>query len=71
MTSLLQPKEQSIICDIKQLYRKRILMNILSQVEENVPVLVIDLLQAIRNLSTVWNAFAKPETTANCFRKAG
>ncbi|XP_065359828.1 uncharacterized protein LOC135953766 [Calliphora vicina] len=27
--------------------------------------------EAIRNLSTVWNAFVKPETIANCFRKAG
>lgn len=71
MTSLLQPMDQGIIYNIKQLYRKRILMNILSQMEENKPVLAIDLLQAIRNLSTVWNAFVKPETIANCFRKAG
>ena len=38
--------------------------------EENEPVLAIDLLQAILNLSTVWKAFVKPETVANCFRKA-
>ncbi|XP_067622031.1 uncharacterized protein [Eurosta solidaginis] len=33
--------------------------------------MVIDLLQAIRNLSTVWNVYVKREANANCFRKAG
>ena len=46
-------------------------MNIMSQLQENEPVLVNDLFQALQNLSTMWNAFVKPETIANCFRKAG
>ncbi|XP_053959922.1 tigger transposable element-derived protein 6-like [Anastrepha ludens] len=33
--------------------------------------MAIDLLQAVRNLSNIWNVCVKPETIANCFKKAG
>lgn len=71
MTSLLQPMDQGIICNIKTHYRKRILTNILLQMEEKKPSTPINLLDAIRNLSKVWNVNVKSETIANCFRKAG
>ncbi|XP_054087836.1 tigger transposable element-derived protein 4-like [Zeugodacus cucurbitae] len=71
MTSLLQPMDQGIIYNMKQHYRKRILTNILAQLDEGTSVFTIDLLHAIRNLSTVWDVYVKPETIANCFRKAG
>ncbi|XP_053964489.1 tigger transposable element-derived protein 6-like [Anastrepha ludens] len=71
MTSLLQPMDQGIIYNMKQHYRKRILTNILTQVDEGNSVMAIDLLQAVRNLSNIWNVCVKPETIANCFKKAG
>ncbi|XP_050340454.1 tigger transposable element-derived protein 6-like, partial [Bactrocera neohumeralis] len=71
MTSLLQPMDQGIIYNMKQHYRKRILTNILAQLDGGTSVFTIDLLHAIRNLSTVWDVYVKPETIANCFRKAG
>ncbi|XP_053956218.1 tigger transposable element-derived protein 4-like [Anastrepha ludens] len=71
MTSLLQPMDQGIIYNMKQHYRKRILTNILTQVDEGNSVMAIDLLQAVRNLSNVWNVYVKPEIIANCFKKAG
>ncbi|XP_053957785.1 tigger transposable element-derived protein 4-like [Anastrepha ludens] len=71
MTSLLQPMDQGIIYNMKQHYRKRILTNILTQVDEGNSVMAIDLLQAVRNLSNIWNVYVKPETVANCFKKAG
>ncbi|XP_049315732.1 tigger transposable element-derived protein 4-like [Bactrocera dorsalis] len=71
MTSLLQPMDQGINYNIKQHYRKRILTNILAQLDGGTSVFTIDLLHAIRNLSTVWDAYVKPETIANCFRKTG
>ncbi|XP_050334999.1 tigger transposable element-derived protein 6-like [Bactrocera neohumeralis] len=70
MTSLLQPMDQGIIYNMKQHYRKRNLTNILAQLDGGTSVFTIDLLHAIRNLSSVWDVYVKPETIPNCFRKA-
>lgn len=71
MTSLLQPMDQGVIHNLKHHYRKQILMNILTQMEENKPLMSINLLDAIQNLNKVWNVSVKAETIANCFRKSG
>lgn len=71
MTSLLQPMDQGVIHNLKQHYRKQILINILTQMEENKPLMSINLLDAIQNLNKVWNVNVKAETIANCFRKSG
>lgn len=70
MTSLLQPMDQGIIQNLKQHYRKRIVLKVLANMEEGVST-TVTLLDAIRKLSKTWNVNVKKQTIANCFRKAG
>lgn len=70
MTSLLQPMDQGIIQNLKQHYRKRIVLKVLANMEEGVST-TVTLLDAIRELSKTWNVNVKKQTIANCFRKAG
>ncbi|XP_039968849.1 uncharacterized protein LOC126764505 [Bactrocera neohumeralis] len=58
--------DQSIICNIKTHFDKY-----LSQMEEKKPPTRTNLLDAVRNLSKMWDVKEKSETIVNCFRKAG
>ncbi|XP_049313177.1 tigger transposable element-derived protein 4-like [Bactrocera dorsalis] len=70
LTSVLQPMDQGIIQNLKQHYRKRIVMKVLAHMEEPTPT-TVSLLDAIRDLNKTWNLGVKPQTISNCFRKAG
>lgn len=70
LTSILQPMDQGIIKNLKQYYRKRIVMKVLSHIEEATPT-TVSLLDAINDLNKTWTIDVKEQTIANCFRKAG
>lgn len=70
MTSVLQPMDQGIIKNLKQHYRKRILMKVLANMDRDIPT-TVTILDAIRDLSKTWNVDVKQQTISNCFRKAG
>lgn len=70
MTSVVQPMDQGIIQNLKQHYRRRILLKVILRMELK-QTLNITVLDAIRDLSSCWSIDVKPETIANCFRKAG
>ncbi|XP_039968755.1 tigger transposable element-derived protein 4-like [Bactrocera tryoni] len=62
--------DQGIIQNLKQHYRKRIVMKVLAHTEEPTPT-TVSLLDAVRDLNKTWNLGVKPQTISNCFRKAG
>lgn len=70
LTSVLQPMDQGIIQNLKQHYRRKILMKVISAME-NKQAVQVTILDAVRELSRCWSADVKPQTIANCFRKAG
>lgn len=70
LTSVLQPMDQGIIQNLKQQYRKRIIMKVLAHMEDSTPT-TVSLLDAIRDLNKTWNLDVKQQTISNCFRKAG
>lgn len=69
-TSKLQPMDQGVIKNLKHYYRKRAVSRIIRNIEANNPVNDMNLLDAIHILQKSWED-VKPETIANCFRKAG
>lgn len=71
LTSILQPMDQGIIKNLKQHYRKRIIMKMLAHLEEPTFTSNVSLLDAIKDLNKAWNNDVKTQTIANCFRKAG
>uniref|UniRef100_A0A0K8WF86 Tigger transposable element-derived protein 4 n=1 Tax=Bactrocera latifrons TaxID=174628 RepID=A0A0K8WF86_BACLA len=70
LMSVLQPMDQGIIQNLKQHYRKRIVMKVLAHMEEPTPT-TVSLPDAIRDLNKTWNLGVKPQPISNCFRKAG
>lgn len=74
-TSLIQPCDQGIIKNFKQLYRKAVVKKLIVHVEQNKSVTTpsefkIDVLQAMYTMRHAWDQVI-PSTIANCFRHAG
>lgn len=69
-SSKLQPMDQGIIRNLKHHYRRRAITRIINNIEMSKPKKDMNLLDAIHILQKSWED-VKPETIANCFRKAG
>lgn len=73
-TSKLQPLDAGIICNIKALYRKRLLRHLLAEMDESSSaadlVKSVNLLHAIRWLDLAWEG-VKGATIRKCFAKCG
>lgn len=73
-TSHLQPLDQGIINSLKVHYRSRMLVKVVSEMENAngfSSVSSVNLLDAIHLISYAWNILVLKETVVNCFRKAG
>ncbi|CAM1304069.1 TIGD6 (predicted) [Pycnogonum litorale] len=68
-TSKLQPMDQGVIRSCKTHYRRRLLKRLIADIEADGDH-EISLKDGIDLLSRAWDD-VKPETVANCFRKAG
>jgi len=71
LTSVLQPMDLGIIRSVKAHYRNEIVLNLISEIENNSPISKISLLQCINNISKIWEQKVTPEIIQNCYRKAG
>lgn len=72
MTSKLQPLDQGVIQNLKCHYRRRILKKTIQHLEENKNKNInITLMDCVDDVTKAWNIDVKPETIANCFKKAG
>ncbi|XP_071043141.1 tigger transposable element-derived protein 4-like [Parasteatoda tepidariorum] len=69
-TAKLQPMDQGIIKCFKQSYRKRLVRKMMNDIENNISFKV-DVLDAMRLLSSAWNNDVSETTIRNCFRKCG
>nr|XP_014349780.1 PREDICTED: tigger transposable element-derived protein 4-like [Latimeria chalumnae] len=69
MTSKLQPMDQGIIKNLKQNYRKCVILGVLPSLEEGQSI-TISLLDCVKNIDKAWKDVT-PMTIAHCFRKAG
>lgn len=69
VTSKLQPMDQGIIHNLKQKYRKRIVLRILRAFENNDPPKVT-LLDCVHEIKKAWDEVT-PTTITNCFKQAG
>lgn len=75
-TSRLQPLDQGIINNLKQIYKKRLLRSVISKIDENESVSADTVCKSVTVLDTVnWISTSvkeiKPETVTKCFRKCG
>lgn len=71
LTPILQPMDRGIIRTLKVHYRDAIVMKMIDQIENNLPIKKITLLDAINILSYVWDTKITSTIICNCFRKAG
>lgn len=68
-TSKLQPLDQGIIQSFKTNYRKEVVRQFLSDMEQNTPT-KINVLDAMWMITKAWNNVTK-KTISNCFKKSG
>jgi len=71
LTSILQPMDLGIIRCLKAHYRNDIVLNLIAQVENKLPITKVSLLQCINNLHKIWEMKVGPDIIKNCFYKAG
>lgn len=70
MTPFLQPMDMGVISNMKFYYRLKMVRFLLSHIgNPNRPK--VSLLDAVDWISEIWSNQVKPETVANCFKKAG
>ncbi|XP_066253470.1 tigger transposable element-derived protein 6-like [Euwallacea similis] len=69
MTSVLQPMDQGVILNLKQIYRKQMLMKLL-ETQDNTNIKSVTMLDAINLLSLAWDEVFT-QTISNCFRHSG
>ena len=76
VTPLIQPLDQDVIRNLKQFYRRMIVIKLLSMIESSENELSavelsrkLDLLSSIRLIKEAWE-LVTPNTIFNCFRKA-
>ncbi|KAJ4447383.1 hypothetical protein ANN_09389 [Periplaneta americana] len=67
MTSVVQPMDQGVIHNLKHMYRRQVVLQIIN---DDIRKRKIDLLDASRMLHKAWKQVTA-QTIANCFRKAG
>lgn len=70
-TSHLQPLDQGIIQSLKVRYRSHLLRQMVSQMSIDGQIPVVNILQAINIVSSVWHNSMTATCIQNCFRKAG
>jgi hypothetical protein len=70
MTSKVQPMDQGVIKNLKQIYRKKCVQRVIRNIETKKESHDINLLDAIVLIQKSWDE-VKTTTIANCFRKAG
>ncbi len=70
VTSKLQPPDQGIIKVLKQYYRKRLVLQLVVQIDKLEKNASIALLDAMNFLTSAWEAVST-STIVNCFGKAG
>lgn len=70
MTSKLQPMDQGVIKNLKQIYRKKCVQRLIRNIESGKEIHDINLLDAIVIIRKSWEE-VKESTISNCFRKAG
>lgn len=70
VTSKLQPMDQGIIWNLKQKYRKRILLRVLRSFENDGDTPKVTLLNCLHDIKNAWDEVTTT-TLVNCFRKAG
>lgn len=68
-TSVLQLMDQGVIWNLKQMYRKQVLLRIM-EMQENHDKSVISLLDAVNLLNLAWNSVSS-KTIHNCFAHCG
>ena len=70
-TSVCQPLDQGIIQMLKTLYRRKLLQNIVADIDNNEEDPgALDLKQAIQWLSTIWTTLKDAPAIGKCFQKA-
>ncbi|XP_066259864.1 tigger transposable element-derived protein 4-like [Euwallacea similis] len=69
VTSVLQPMDQGVILNLKQIYRKQTLMKLL-ETQDNINIKSVTILDAINLLSLAWDEVST-QTISNCFRHSG
>merc|ERR1712110_939185 len=69
-TSVIQPCDQGIIQNLKKIYRRSILLSLISHIENGEEDFKPDLYQAIGEVTRAWDQVT-PKTIANCWRHGG